>query len=76
MIQFITYKDLGLEGISRSMANYAIEKKRLPPPIRIGGRLKFIKSEMDAVRSAQVQGASDEEVAKLIDSLVENRYHA
>lgn len=76
MVHFITFKDFGLLGFSRSQVNHAVKNKRLPPPIKIGGLLKFISTEVDAVRSAQIQGASDEEVAKLIDSLVENRCHA
>lgn len=60
--------------ISRSTAFHHIKEGLLPQNISLGQRSRgFILSELDAVLSARVAGKSNEEIKKLVKSLIAKR---
>lgn len=61
-------------GRSYSSIDNDVIAKRLPPPIKLGGKLKsWPKHEVDVLIAARMAGKSNEEIKELVISLITAR---
>lgn len=63
-----------IAGASRSKVYADVQEELLPPPIRFSPRYsRWLATELDAVLTARISGASDEAVRMLVRTLVSKR---
>jgi predicted DNA-binding transcriptional regulator AlpA len=61
-------------GIKKTKRHERIHCGTMPPPIKRGPRVaRYVSDEIDAVVSAEISGASDDQIRALVQKLIDAR---